>query len=183
MKTASIFLIASLILVTSYAQRANQEVLDQAATLMEQKCFICHSPTADQTNRLAPPMAAVKMHYISSYPDKDMFVSAVSAFVQDPAEDMTLMHGAVRRFKVMPKQEFNQEEVQAIAAFIYENDLTEPEWFADHKQEMMGSHGQGKGKGKGQGQGKGMMHKEGNGNGCQQCGQGQGQCKMHGSEK
>lgn len=168
MKTALAITLSSLISMSAFAQQGGQALSNDAATLMQQKCFVCHSPTADQTNRLAPPMAAVKMHYISKYAERDTFVSAVSAFVKNPTEEQSLMYGAVKRFKVMPKQEFDEQEVAAIAAFIFENDLTEPEWFADHKKEMMG-----------EGKGHGMKHQEGNG--CQGCNSGQGQCKMHGS--
>jgi hypothetical protein len=169
MKNTALIITALLLTLMAYSQQTNDEVLSEAAGLLQQKCFVCHSPTADHDNRLAPPMEAVKMHYLRNYSDKDAFVSAVNAFVKNPNEEDALLFGAVRRFNVMPKQEFDEEEVKAIAAFIYENDLETPEWFADQHPNGM-QHGKGNGKGMGHGKHKGQ-------GGCTNCDS--GQCKHH----
>jgi mono/diheme cytochrome c family protein len=171
MKKSSLTLLFVSLAVLLIAQDKQEALASGAATMIEQKCFTCHSPTADHDNRLGPPMAAVKMHYTGKYDNKTDFVNAVTAYAMNPSVDKSLMPGAVRNFKLMPKQEFNEDEVRLIAAFIYENDLQTPDWFAEHHPNGM-QHGKGKGMG--------MKHgkKEGQ-TGCAGCAS--GQCGHHGS--
>ncbi len=82
-------------------------------------------------------MAAVKQRYLMRYPDKEEFVRAIVAWGKDPRADKSIMPGAVDRYQVMPKQDFNTEELTQIASYMYANELEQPEWFADHEKEMM----------------------------------------------
>jgi len=93
------------------------------------------SPSHDSI--IAPPMAAVKQRYLMRYPDEEEFVRAIVAWGQDPRADKSIMPGAVDRYQVMPKQDFNTEELTQIASYMYANELEQPEWFADHEKEMM----------------------------------------------
>ena len=111
--------------------------------LLASKCLSCHSATASHDDRLAPPMVAVKMHYKDQETSKEDFVNSIWQFVKDPSQEKVKMHGAIKRFGLMPKQEFKQEDVLLIAEYIYSDQLEGPEWFEDHKKQM------GKGKGKG----------------------------------
>lgn len=121
----------------------------EAHLLLKNKCYICHNPSASSHDELiAPPMAAVKMRYSMSFESRDEFTDAMVSWVMDPREENALMIGAIDRFKVMPKQEFKQAEIEKIALYIFQNKLEEPAWFATHKKNM---HGRGKGMGKGKG--------------------------------
>jgi hypothetical protein len=128
--------------------------------LLEKNCYACHNATASQEDRIAPPMIAVKMHYLSEGTSKEEFTAALLAWTKEPSEDKAKMFGAVKRFGVMPYQSFPEETIRQISEYIYDYDIEEPEWFAEH-------HGGGKGKGNGQGmkKGKGM----GNGNCGENC--------------
>jgi len=122
--------------------------------LFKMRCYACHNPKAKSHDAIiAPPMAAVKRRYSMSYKTKDDFVNAVTKWALDPQEGKALMRGAVKQFKVMPKQAFNEEELRKIAEYIYDNEIEQPEWFAEHEEEMHGKMGRGMGKG----MGKGMM--------------------------
>jgi hypothetical protein len=48
------------------------------------------------------------------------------------------MWGALQRFKVMPKQEFDENEIRKIASYIYDNELPVPDWFDAHQSKMHG---------------------------------------------
>ena len=48
------------------------------------------------------------------------------------------MKGPLRRFGLMPKNNLNDEEVKALVAFIYDNDIEAPSWFAEHFEEQHG---------------------------------------------
>lgn len=53
--------------------------------LMENNCYACHSPKASEENMIAPPMVAVKVHYISDETTKEEFVNEMLAWVKRPS--------------------------------------------------------------------------------------------------
>ena len=93
-------------------------------TLMENNCFSCHN-TRGTDNMLAPPMQRVKDHYWNEDITKKEFINAISDWCENPTEEKSVMHGAKRKFGLMPKQEFDRKEVQAIANYLFENNLDE----------------------------------------------------------
>jgi mono/diheme cytochrome c family protein len=112
---------------------------DNGYTLMKNNCYACHNPKATSHDEiLAPPFKAVKMHYTRAYDSKEEFVNAMVSWVQNPDEDKALMFGAVKRFKVMPKLALPTEDLEKIAAYIYDNDVEQPEWMEEHMKEMKG---------------------------------------------
>lgn len=131
-----------------------QEPVAQLATsseegkkLLETKCYVCHNPSVgEQGQRLAPPMVAVKAHYLDVYPNKEEFVNGIMAFVKSPSEEKTMMRGAIRRFGIMPTQQFPEDEVRKIAEYIYDFEIEEPEWFKDHWMDRRGDTLYNKGK-------------------------------------
>jgi len=100
--------------------------------LMETNCFICHSPTASHHERLAPPMIAVKKHYLRKTTSKEEFTKTIQDWINNPNEDNAKMRGAVRRFGVMPKQAFPTETIEQIADYMFDHDIEQPEWFEEH---------------------------------------------------
>lgn len=116
--------------------------------LMETYCYVCHSPTASHENRLAPPMIAIKKHYINDDTTKDEFVSSIQTWIKNPNEDDAKMFGAVRRFGVMIKQSFAEDDIKLIADYMFDNDIDQPEWFEDHEKGSKMGKGKGNKKGK-----------------------------------
>jgi cytochrome c553 len=103
--------------------------------LMETHCYLCHSPNAaEKDGRIAPPMIAIKAHYIDNQTTKDEFVAAIQSFIDNPTEDKVHLKGAFKRFGLMPKQVFPAGSVQKIANFMYDYQIEEPSWFAAHWQ-------------------------------------------------
>ncbi len=144
------------------AKKEYAEVTDTPATLqephpgkklMETYCYVCHSPSAAMEDRIAPPMVAVKMHYISEDTSKEDFMNAFTQWMKAPSEENAKMPGAVRKFGVMPYQPYTDEVIQQIGEYLYEYDIEQPEWFEDHFNQ---EHGKGKGKGKGKQMRQGM---------------------------
>lgn len=125
--------------------------LVKAKQLLESSCFICHSPTAPENSRLAPPMEAVKRRYLRTYPKMEDFTQAMVDFVANPTEEKVLMFGAVDRFNLMTPVPFPEEDLRAIATYIYEYELEQPEWFEEHYNEMHENRGNGNGRGRGMG--------------------------------
>lgn len=93
--------------------------------IMKQKCFICHFEKPDPARSdqmLAPPFLRVQEHYKPTYPNKDEFIAAIVAITNNPSLENTLMPGAVRKFNLMPKLVYDQEELRLIAEALYDID-------------------------------------------------------------
>jgi hypothetical protein len=123
--------------------------------LMEIHCYTCHSPTASQNNRIGPPMIAIKKHYLNDDTTKEEFIAAIQTWIKNPNVSNAKMFGAIKRFGVMPKQEFPEETIKLIAEYMYDYNIDEPNWFEAHFNKE-------RGKNKGQGMGKGMGKNIGN---------------------
>lgn len=101
--------------------------------LMEQKCYLCHSPTAPQkAGRIGPPMIAVKAHYQQDFFSKEEFMAAITDFVLQPEQDKVKLKGAARRFGLMPKAVYDSLEIEKIASYLHDYQIEEPEWFEEH---------------------------------------------------
>lgn len=122
---------------SSDLKKGNQVDLAEGLDLLQKHCYICHSPESSSHDEIiAPPMAAIKMRYKMSYESEQEFVDAIVAWTMNPIEEKALMRGAVDRFKVMPKQLFDENDMRQLAIYMYQNDLREPTWFAVHQKEM-----------------------------------------------
>lgn len=132
MKTLSFLLILSALL-SSHAVMANDKH-KQAKQLYKANCASCHGVAGgmDMNKRVAPPIIGVRMHYISTYADKDSFVMAVADWVESPDASNSLMRGAVRKFKIMPKISISRKDVEKIAAYMYDGNIEKPEGFQKH---------------------------------------------------
>jgi cytochrome c553 len=109
--------------------------LSNGFNLLDKNCFSCHSPKGAHDARIAPPMMAIKKHYIDEKTSLDAFSEDLISFVQNPIEENSKMPGAIEKFGVMPKMEFSKKDLRDIAAYIYETELEEPEWFEQHYQQ------------------------------------------------
>ena len=103
--------------------------------IMENKCYVCHNPSTSHDSRIAPPLVAIKSHYLNDKTSKEEFKAAIWNFVEKPSEDKSKMRGAVKRFGVMPYQPFSEEEINLISDYIYDFEIDEPKWFKEHIEE------------------------------------------------
>ncbi len=143
----------------SYNALASDDEHGEGEKLYKMQCAACHGATGgmDMNKRIAPPIAGVRMHYISAHPEKEAFVAAVSSWLTNQDESKSLMRGAIRKFKLMPPITVAQEDAEKIAAYIYAGKIEKPQGFDEHVEEMHGKKGMGKGMhGKGQGMGMGQ---------------------------
>jgi mono/diheme cytochrome c family protein len=139
MKLIFLFILIFLPQVTLAANNAVQ-----GEKLYKTNCSACHGTTGgmDMNKRVAPPIIAVRMHYIGPYPDKAAFVTAVANWVEKPDARNTLMRGAIRRFNIMPPISVSRHDAEMIASYIYDGKIDKPAGFDEHFQEM---HGQQRG--------------------------------------
>ena len=110
--------------------------LAQGFQLAQASCFTCHSPDASFDNRVAPPMQAIKVHYNAEDLSFAQFHKDLSNFFKNPSADISKMPEAVKRFGVMPKLNFSDDQIKSVAYYIYYTELEKPEWFEKHYQEQ-----------------------------------------------
>lgn len=125
--------------------------------LMEINCYACHNPSTGHNDRIAPPMIAVKKHYISDSSTKEQFIADIQNWIKSPNEEKSKMPGAIRNFGLMPYAPFPDETIDQIAEYMFDFDIDQPDWFDDHFNEERGK-GMRRGKGQGRGMGQGMRH-------------------------
>lgn len=141
--------------VTANHSKTSEQV-SPGKKLMENKCYVCHNADANHNSRIAPPMVAVKNHYLSKGTTKAEFINSMQNWIKNPTPENVKMPGAVKRFGIMPKQVFPEETIKLIAEYIYENDIDKPRGFDENHMK--------KGQGKGMGNAMGKMQTNSNSN-------------------
>lgn len=126
--------------LTIEKEEVNEEELSnpsEALSLLSNTCYTCHNPqTNSHEEILAPPLAGIKQRYLRESPERTNFIELMTAFVIKPNEEASLMKGPVRRFGLMPMTALKEEQIRAIVTYIFDNELPEPAWFAEHEKEM-----------------------------------------------
>ena len=109
---------------TSNAVQANWHPGEK---LMETHCYTCHNPSTKKEDRMAPPMADIKKYYRNSSSSKKAFIKSVQTWIKNPDITSAKMPEAIKRFGLMPKQDYPEETIAQIADFIYDYDFEQPE--------------------------------------------------------
>ena len=65
--------------------------------IVENECYICHNPKASEASMIAPPMVAVKRHYVGEETTLEEFTAALLNWLNDPQPEKVKMRGAFRR--------------------------------------------------------------------------------------
>ncbi|MBT8219266.1 MAG: DUF3365 domain-containing protein [Bacteroidia bacterium] len=118
------------------------EVYKVGEQLLQTYCVACHNPDMDLKNRLAPPMVAVKDHYLEVYDSEGQFIQQFIRMVQDPAVSETRMPNAVKKFGLMPKMPLSDDQLSAIATYVYHTDMENPQWLEHHYQQEQANYQQ-----------------------------------------
>ena len=95
-------------------------------TYLKNNCISCHSETAGESERLAPPFYAIRKHYLNEYESEEQFVSAMSDFLKHPQKDHALMQGAVEKFGLMPPLSYPEGKLEEIATYLYHKEQPKP---------------------------------------------------------
>ncbi|MBU2945407.1 Tll0287-like domain-containing protein [Zobellia uliginosa] len=99
--------------------------------IMERECYLCHNPKAKMADRFAPPMEAIKRHYIDSTVSQQEFTEALIKWINDP-ETETKIPAAHKEFGPMPYLPNREDALIKIADYIYNNELERPEGFEEY---------------------------------------------------
>ena len=113
----------------------SEDEAQEAKTLMTNLCYTCHNPETAHENRIAPPMIAIKMHYLRDTKTEKEFIAALWDFVEKPSQEKVKLKGAVKKYGLMPYQPYDKDDIEAIAAYMYNFKLEKPSWFDSHMKD------------------------------------------------
>jgi cytochrome c553 len=113
---------------------------DKGQALMEVNCNLCHGAKPSLDESVAPPIVAIKAHYLEANMGFEEFHENMATFLNKPSAESAQMKGAVKRFGIMPFQPYPKETVKAIAAHLYAYKVPQPQWWDAH----WAAEGQGK---------------------------------------
>lgn len=105
------------------------ETMQKGFDILETNCFTCHSPKTSQEASIAPSMTAIKEHYLYKKTTQDAFVNDMVSFVLNPSVETSKMPEAIEKYNLMPKLNYSKEQLSAVAAYIYNTAIEQPEWF------------------------------------------------------
>ncbi len=112
--------------------KVDQEKLDAGFRAVEAACFSCHSPRGSAADRIAPPMVAIKKHYVDNNTTYAEFYRDLQQFVSAPSAENARMPGAIQRFGLMPNLGINEAMLEQIAYYIFHSPMENPRWFEEH---------------------------------------------------
>lgn len=116
-----------------------EALAEQGENLMSTYCYQCHNPNTSQESMLAPPMIAVKNHYMAEGMSKEAFTADMLAWMKGPKEENSKMPHALEKFGLMNHQVYPDSVIVGIAEYMYDNDIEQPEWYQKHHEEMHGT--------------------------------------------
>ena len=106
--------------------------------LYGQLCASCHTPNASV--KIAPPIFAVVDHVRQAYPQRENFIAQIIEWVEEPKAEVALMPGAIRKFNLMPKLGYSQNDVEEIAEYLFDKDTVLSKEYKEHKKKSHGSN-------------------------------------------
>jgi mono/diheme cytochrome c family protein len=104
-------------------QSVDEKLLAEGKVLIETKCQSCHTLPGSDMPRLAPPFKAVKNHYMDENTSYETFHAGIEAFLKNPSLETSEMPGAVNKFGLMPKLALSDQEIEAIAYYLFYKNL------------------------------------------------------------
>jgi len=110
---------------------SSNEVLAEGFNLLASNCFSCHNPNPDNTSQIAPSFAEIKGKYLINGGSKAVFKNDLTTFVQNPSKETSKMPTALSKFGLMPKMDFSKKQLNAVAAYLYESNIEDSDWFAN----------------------------------------------------
>ncbi len=108
----------------------NYEQLDlkRGENIVQTVCNSCHDPSAEKTNRIAPPLELAKRNYLAVTNTEEEFVKKMVRFIMNPTEEEAELHQDVEEYGLMDPLGYSLTDIQSVAVYIYRTELEWPEW-------------------------------------------------------
>lgn len=105
----------------------DKETIAEAKQLMENKCYVCHSPKVKEELLIAPPMIAIKEAYMTS--DEEEFIASMRKWLLHPSEEISKMPEAIEKFGMMPSQQYSENTIVLISKYLFREEIVTPDWW------------------------------------------------------
>lgn len=102
-------------------------------------CEACHAKGGGRM-RVAPPLQAVRNHYLDAFPEEEDFIYAMVDFVRHPTREKSVMPGAVEKFGLMSALSYSEDKIEAIAKYMYHVDESDGEEKGKGKRKRKQKH-------------------------------------------
>ncbi len=97
-------------------QQAHLTVISTSGeAFYKSQCAFCH--TSEEL--MAPDMKKIKAVYLKKFKTKEAFIKAVITFVKNPNKKNAIYKDGIDNFSDMPKMPFKDEQIKAVAEYIY----------------------------------------------------------------
>lgn len=107
------------------AEEANAQM---GFSLLESNCLSCHALDPSGENKIAPSLTEVKNAYMAATGSRADFISAFAGFLKNPSTPTAKMQQAVDKYGLMPKMGFSDAQLEAVAAYVYDQAVEKPDW-------------------------------------------------------
>ncbi len=107
---------------------AGQDNAQTGFALLESNCLSCHAVNPSEEGKVAPSLAAVKKAYTAAGGSRADFISAFAGFLKKPSAQAAKMPEAVEKYGLMPKMGFSDVQLEAVAAYVYDQAVETPDW-------------------------------------------------------
>lgn len=108
---------------------SNADKNRKALRIIKTACFSCHSPEREIVGgRSGPAFYKIRQHYIDSETTREEFIAEISSFLSEPSTEKVRMKNAYDKFGLMPRMPLSKEDINIIAEYMYDNDMTAEQW-------------------------------------------------------
>ncbi|MCI5081859.1 MAG: DUF3365 domain-containing protein [Saprospiraceae bacterium] len=108
----------------------NEVLMSKGFGLIKNNCISCHSANPDVPQKVAPTLMEVKTAYLAKAKGEAAFEKLLTGFIKHPTENIQ-MPEAVNQYGVMPVMNYSEDQIAAIAHYIYHTPLEKPNWYAE----------------------------------------------------
>lgn len=97
--------------------------------IVSTQCFSCHHPDPSSSSGIAPAMADIKTAYLREGQSLEIFTKELEKFLQNPSAEISKMPEAVKKYGLMPKLSFSNEQISEIARYMYHTPVEDKSWY------------------------------------------------------
>jgi len=105
---------------------AENDIVVTGQQQYEALCETCHDDTSQGTERVAPPMLAIKNQYLNTSISESEFIQNMVNYVLNPSEQNSKMPDAINRFGLMPNMAYSKTQIEPIASYVFHAELNKP---------------------------------------------------------
>ncbi|PXA03052.1 hypothetical protein DDZ13_14135 [Coraliomargarita sinensis] len=114
---------------------APEGAIEQGVALMGTHCHTCHGVGESRMDAmLAPPLWGVRAHYLARHSDPEDFVDAMTAFVQKPRMESSLLLFEVARYGLKAPVSLSEAEIRSVSWAIYAGRVERPSWSREYRK-------------------------------------------------